>query len=157
MNAQPARIAMFATYVVGGIGLMIGFVTVTHSPRELSLGCLLAVGAVGVLSFIRHGLLHRSDAARMGWDYGTRNNFQIEVGIANLAWGIVAILAVALGWGLAVESALLLTFGVYMAGVAAFKLFAPDEGGLNVGAVIGAISFGGAMLYLGILGMSAAT
>ena len=157
MKIDSSRIAMIATYVVGGIGLMIGFVTVNQTPRELTLTCLLSVGAVGVLSFVRHGLLHRSDAARMGWDYGTRNNFQIEVGIANLAWGVIAILAVALDWGLAVEAALLLTLGAYMVGVALFKLFVPGDKGLNVGAVIGATSFGGALLYLGIAGMSAAT
>ena len=47
----------------------------------------LAVGGSGVLSFVRHAVFHRSDAARMHWDYGIRNDFQIEVGLANLSWG----------------------------------------------------------------------
>ena len=48
---------------------------------------LWVVGIVGVISFLRHAVFHRSDAKRMGWDYGKRNDFQLEVGFANLAWG----------------------------------------------------------------------
>jgi hypothetical protein len=148
---------MISTYLVGGIGLAIGFGTVQQTPAELTLACLLSVGAVGVLSFVRHSLMHRSDAARMGWDYGVRNNFQIEVGIANLAWGIVAILAVILGWGLAVESALVLTLGIYITSVALMKAFISGGQSRRLGPILGASAFGLALLYLGILGMAAAT
>jgi len=74
-DPRPSLVAMIATYVVGGIGLAIGISTVNQTPSDLSLSCLLGVGAVGILSFIRHSILNRSDAARMGWDYGKRNNF----------------------------------------------------------------------------------
>lgn len=148
---------MIATYVVGGIGLAIGISTVNQTPSDLSLSCLLGVGAVGILSFIRHAILNRSDAARMGWDYGIRNNFQIEVGIANLAWGIVAILAVILGWGLAVESALMLTLGIYITSVAVMKAFLSGGQSRRLGPILGASVFGLALLYMGILGMAAAT
>ena len=44
-------------------------------------------------AFVRHAVLHRSDAARMGWDLGRRNNFQIEVGMASgLAYFAIAAL-----------------------------------------------------------------
>lgn len=148
---------MIVTYVVGGIGLAIGATTVNRSPAELSLSCLLAVGIVGLLSFVRHALLNRSDAARMGWDYGRRNNFQIEVGIANLAWGIVAILAVALGWGLAVESATFLVFGGYIALVALMNVFSPGQQRRDIGAIFATGAFGAILLYVGIIGIAAAT
>ncbi len=97
MKPDDPRISMWLmnlTYVVGGIGLAIGYSTVNDTPASLSLAALLAVGGSGVLSWLRHSVFHRSDAKRMGWDLGQRNNFQIEVGIANLAWGILAILSV---------------------------------------------------------------
>ena len=156
-DPKSSRLVMISTYLVGGIGLAIGFGTVQQTPAELTLACLLSVGAVGVLSFVRHSLMHRSDAARMGWDYGVRNNFQIEVGIANLAWGIVAILAVILGWGLAVESALVLTLGIYITSVALMKAFISGGQSRRLGPILGASAFGLALLYLGILGMAAAT
>ena len=54
---------------------------------------LWSVGALGVAAFVRHAVLHRSDAARMGWDLGRRNNFQIEVGMASgLAYFAIAAL-----------------------------------------------------------------
>lgn len=156
-DPRPSLVVMIATYVVGGIGLAIGISTVNQTPSDLSLSCLLGVGAVGILSFIRHAILNRSDAARMGWDYGIRNNFQIEVGIANLAWGIVAILAVILGWGLAVESALMLTLGIYITSVAVMKAFLSGGQSRRLGPILGASVFGLALLYMGILGMAAAT
>lgn len=156
-DPRPSRLVMIATYCIGGIGLAVGFGTVHRTPAELSLACLLSVGLVGVLSFVRHSFMHRSDAARMGWDYGRRNNFQIEVGIANLAWGTAAILAVLLNWGLAVESALFVTLGTYITIVALMKTLSPGGQSRPLGPILGAATFGVALLYLGAVGMSAAT
>jgi len=110
-----------------------------------------------LLSFVRHSLLHRSDAARMGWDYGRRNNFQIEVGLANLAWGLVAVLAVVLNWGLAVQSATWLTMGFYLTAVTVMQLVAPGGKRRSVGPMIAIASFGILLIVIGGLGMSAAT
>ena len=42
----------------------------------------------------------------MKWDPGGRtDNFQIEVGMANLAWGVVAIASVLLDWGTYAQAA----------------------------------------------------
>ncbi|MEX1218545.1 MAG: DUF6790 family protein [Acidimicrobiales bacterium] len=149
--------AMTLTYIVGGIGLVVGSTTVGNDPADLTLACLLAVGGVGILSFIRHSLLHRSDAARMGWDYGKRNNFQIEVGLANLAWGVVALLAVSLNWGLMIESGLFLVEGVYIASVALMTLVSPGGQRRNIGGIIATAAFGTILLYVGISGITAAT
>ena len=61
----------------------------------------------------------------MHWDLGVRNNFQIEVGLANLAWGLVAILAVLLDWGLAAEATTFLIFGIYLLGVVGMQVVSP--------------------------------
>ena len=101
-HPRIAKVLMQVTWVVGGIGLFFGL-------NALSLGqissavqwvALWSVGGVGLLSFVRHSVFHRSDALRMGWDLGKRNDFQIEVGFANLAWGVVALIASSLDWGL---------------------------------------------------------
>jgi hypothetical protein len=76
--------------------------------------CLFAVGVLGVVSFIRHSIFHRSDAARMKWDIGRTDNFQIEVGLANLAWGVVGLAAVAWDWGVAAQAAITGVFGLYL-------------------------------------------
>jgi len=148
---------MLATYVAGGAGIAIGFYTLQKEPPSLSLACLLAVGATGLLSFVRHSVFHRSDAARMGWDNGRRNNFQIEVGLANLAWGLVGILAVVLGWGLAAEAVTFLVFGVYLTAVVVLNLASrPDQGRRSLGPLIGLGSFGMMLLVVGTWGVTAA-
>jgi hypothetical protein len=105
MNQERAAgITMALTYAVGALGLGIGFSTAFSPSPDLRWACLFAVGLAGLLSFVRHSLMHRGDAARMGWDSGTTNPFQIEVGLANLAWGLLAVIAVALSWGLGVST-----------------------------------------------------
>ncbi len=145
---------MLATYVVGGVGLALAFGTLASESPDLSWACLLAVGAAGILSFVRHSVFHRSDAARMHWDLGVRNNFQIEVGLANLAWGLVAVLAVVLEWGLAVQASTFLVFGFYLLGVAAMLVFAPGGSRRSPGPFLALASFGLMLSAVGIWAMT---
>lgn len=157
-GADPAasKWLMLATYAAGGVGLALAFSGLQRDPPSLAAGCLLAVGGGGLLSFVRHSLFHRSDAVRMGWDLGRRNNFQIEVGLANLAWGLVAILAVVLGWGLAAQAATFLVFGLYLLAVTAMQVFAPGGQRRALGPMLGLASFGLMLTLVGFLGMAAA-
>jgi len=143
---------MIATYVIAGSGLAVGIYTVYADPPSLTWAALMTVGAGGILSFFRHAVFHRSDAARMGWDYGTTNGFQIETGLANLAWGLLAVLAVILGWGLAVEAASFLVFGIYMVGAAVAQVV--YKRGLRIAVI--SLSFGGMMTWIGVAGIVAA-
>ena len=153
---KAANVTMGLTYAVGALGLGLAFSTVFSSDPDLRWGCLFAVGLAGVLSFIRHSLMHRGDAARMGWDMGRTNPFQIEVGLANLAWGLLAIVAVVLSWGLAVYAACFLVFGFYMAGVTGFKaLWASSGHPQEWRAVVPAASFAALLILIGAAGMSA--
>ena len=112
-SKTPAILAMWVGYALGGIGFFLGFAE-ANPIDALEPVVLWSVGALGVAAFFRHAVLHRSDAARMGWDLGRRNNFQIEVGMANLAWGLVALGAVAWDWGVAAQAAITLVFAVYL-------------------------------------------
>ncbi len=112
-SRSPATAAMWAGYVLAGIGFLLAG-THANASDALQPVALWSVGALGIVSFVRHALLHRSDAARMGWDLGRRNNFQIEVGFANLAWGLAAIGAVAFDWGVRAEAAITLVFALYL-------------------------------------------
>ncbi|MDP4014251.1 MAG: DUF6790 family protein [Candidatus Nanopelagicales bacterium] len=152
-DPRPSAWVMYATYAVGAIGIFIGFATVFADPPTLTWSCLLAVGAAGILSFVRHSILHKSDAARMGWDYGRRNNFQIEVGLANLAWGSVAVLAVVLDWGLITEAAMFLTMGLYLLFVAIMQLVWPGGQRRSPGPLAGILAFALALVVLGGAGI----
>lgn len=152
-DPRPSLAVMIATYAVGALGLFVGFFTITQDPPSLRWASLLAVGIVGLLSFVRHSLMYRSDAARMNWDYGRRNNFQIEVGLANLAWGTVALVSAIFGLGLVVDSAMLLTAGVYLGSVAVMLTAFPGGERRPVGPLVAIASFGALQIVLGVWGL----
>ena len=120
-GARMAGGLMGASYIAGGVGVFLGFCA--GSPAEgLVWVTLLSVGILGVLSFVRHSLFHRGDAERLGWEAGGRNNFQIEVGLANLAWGLAALATMVWDWGVAARAIVCLVFALYMAQVVVFNL-----------------------------------
>ena len=115
-NPRVSMLLMQLTWILGGVGFWNGFDALKTGdlPEAIQSVAVWSVGGVGLVSFIRHAVFHRSDAVRMGWDLGQRNDFQIEVGFANLAWGIVALVAWVRGWGTLVLGSLVLMFGIYM-------------------------------------------
>lgn len=133
-HPRISQLLMNATMVVGAIGYVLGFSMAGSTGPEAAISpvALLSVGVVGLLSMVRHSVFHRSDAIRMGWNQGRRNNFQIEVGFANLAIGLPAILAVTLDWGVAVEAGFVLTYALYFAQVSVLVLIDRDDGKLNL-------------------------
>ena len=75
------------------------FFIFTNPDLTVRIAAAVLVGAVGVLSFVRHSVYFASDQVRMGW-HQDRPEFQLEVGYANLAIGIWALVAAVLGRGL---------------------------------------------------------
>ena len=63
----------------------------------------------------------------MGWDYGQRNDFQLEVGFANLAWGVVAIVGIFQAWDTQTLGVLVLLVGIYMLQAAVLHLLELKE------------------------------
>lgn len=157
VSPKPAAVLMWATYIVGGVGSAIGYYTVALDPPNLTIAALMAVFATGVLSFFRHSIFNRSDAVRGGWDYGKRNNFQVEVGLANLAWGVYALVAVVFNWGLMAVSASFLISGFYFAFVTIFVIVTGDIKNRRIGPLIGIAVWAGIVISLGVLGVIAAS
>jgi hypothetical protein len=54
---------------------------------------------VGIISFVRHSVYFESDQILMGWRQ-EHKVFQLEMGYANLAIGIWALVAAVFNWGL---------------------------------------------------------
>jgi hypothetical protein len=73
----------------------------------------LLVGVVGIASFFRHSIFYFSDQARMGWKQ-EHPEFQLEVGYANLAIGIWAIIVAGFNWGALASGLLLAKYGTYL-------------------------------------------
>ena len=96
---------------MAGIFLGIFFVFV-DSALSVRIAAATLVGAVGIISFVRHSVYYRSDQARMGWQQD-HPEFQIEVGYANLAIGIWALAAAAYGSPLACGLVLAI-YGTYL-------------------------------------------
>lgn len=156
-SPKPAALLMGLTYAFGVVGIFVAFTTLNWQPASLSLAAVITVGGAGGLSFLRHSVFHRSDAVRMGWDTGQRNNFQIEVGLANLAWAVLAVLSVIFRWGLAAEAASFLVFGIYLLACAAMLLASHRLGSSRPwGPIIAMAVFGGLLSAVGVLGMQAA-
>jgi uncharacterized membrane protein len=112
-TAHEASLLMGATMVISMIGILLGiFFLFINTDLTVRITAATLVGVVGVLSFLRHSVYYESDQVRMGWRQD-RPEFQLEVGYANLAIGIWALVAAALGWVLAC-GIMLATFGTYL-------------------------------------------
>lgn len=141
---------MWVSYAFGAVGFFLAFWRST--PTEaLEPVVIWVVGGLGVVSFVRHALLHRSDAARMGWDIGRRNNFQIEVGLANLAWGLVALASVAWDWGVAAQAALTLVLALYLLSAVVLHVISVLGGSESRSAVAAWVSSGATLLIVVLL------
>ncbi|PKL68082.1 MAG: hypothetical protein CVV30_12120 [Methanomicrobiales archaeon HGW-Methanomicrobiales-1] len=99
-TAHEASLLMGATMAISMIGIFLGiFFMFINIDTTIRVAAAILVGCVGFISFIRHSVYYRSDQIRMGWRQD-HPEFQLEVGYANLALGIWALVAAALNWGL---------------------------------------------------------
>jgi hypothetical protein len=112
-TAHEASLLMGATMAIAVIGIFLGiFFLFINTNLTVRITAATLVGVVGVLSFLRHCVYYASDQVRMGWRQD-HPGFQLEVGYANLAIGIWALVAAALGWGL-VCGIMLATYATYL-------------------------------------------
>jgi hypothetical protein len=113
-TAREATLLFGATMVVSMVGVFLGiFYLFVNIDLSIRITTALLVGVVGIASFFRHSVFYLSDQARMGWKQ-EHPEFQLEVGYANLALGLWAIMVVALGWGALTCGLLLATYGTYL-------------------------------------------
>jgi hypothetical protein len=115
-TAHEASLLMGATMAVSMIGIFLGiFFLFIDTELTVRITAAILVGIVGIISFFRHSVYYESDQARMGWRQD-HPEFQLEVGYANLALGIWALVASAFGW--------VLVCGVMLAAYATYLLCA---------------------------------
>jgi len=113
-TAREAALLFGATILVSMIGVFLGiFYLFVNIDLSIRITTALLVGVVGIASFFRHSVFYLSDQARMGWKQ-EHPEFQLEVGYANLAIGIWAIIVAVLGWGALACGLLLAMFGTYL-------------------------------------------
>lgn len=96
---------------------MVGWAKRDHrciADRLLGWLLLLAVGVTGIYTFAMHVFFPAQSAAEIGWAVSP---FQYEVGIANLAVGVVALLAFWSGFGFRLAASL--TAAIWYGGDAA--------------------------------------
>jgi len=113
-DPKVSNYLMILTYVFGGAGIALGISGLTQGggPKAVHYALPLAVGAVGVLSMIHHAVFNVSDARRSGVD--SEPFYMIELGFANGAIGIIALLAFFGSWRAPAEIALMLTYALYL-------------------------------------------
>jgi len=113
-TAHEASLLMGATMGVSMIGIFIGiFFLFTNIDIAVRIAAAILVGVVGVISFVRHSVCYESDQCRMGWRQD-HPEFQLEVGYANLAIGIWALVAAVFNWGLVVYGVVLAIYATYL-------------------------------------------
>lgn len=111
---EIASLLFKLTIFITTIGLFISiYFVVADSALSYRIAAASMVGIIGILSFFRHSVFYRSDQARMQWQQ-EHPEFQIEVGFANLAIGIIALVASILNWGSLACGMVLLVYGLYL-------------------------------------------
>ena len=110
-----ASVLFAATIVTTVAGIFVTIYFLFSDPDfAYRVAAALLVGIVGLLSFLRHSVFYRSDQAPDGVVVQDRPEFQIEVGFANLAIGLIAFAAAGLNWGPLACGISLLTYGIYL-------------------------------------------
>jgi len=112
---MSARTMALLGIAVSSWGIFLGFYFYFQPNLELALAAVTVctVGVLGVLGFLRHTLLHKEDAERLGWQTD-HPDWQFEVGFANLGFGLVGLLAAVFSWGMKAEGALIAAYALYL-------------------------------------------
>jgi len=110
---MKAKLLLFVRYTIGGVGLYLGLAQ-AHSDiaNAVAIATLMAVGIVGILSFVSHVLLNQQDAKQIGFA-AKESSFQYEVGFANLAIGVAAVISYCANWGIRANATLLFVYSLY--------------------------------------------
>jgi uncharacterized membrane protein YfcA len=109
-----AGIIGWLSMVISFVGFFMGFYYLSDTPStSLAIVMITTVGITGVLAFIRHVIFHKEDAKRLGWET-ERPDWMFEVGFANLAFGVMGILVVALNWDVTAQVVVLIGYSIYL-------------------------------------------
>lgn len=153
------KLVSIVRYAAGGIGLYLATSQLSSNvPNAVALATLTAVGLVGVLSFVSHVLLHEADAKQIGFSSKTPS-FQFEVGFANLAFGVAALISYYAHWGLKANATILLAYAVYLLQAAILHAYTgyADKKTRKANLIRAAVTlaFSATMLYIVFKGINA--
>jgi hypothetical protein len=156
-SPKAANLLFILTLIVSILGIFLGLFYFFVDPATgLRIAVILMVGLVGVLSFLRHTVFYRSDQARIGWSQD-HPQFQMEVGWANLAIGVLALVSGILQWGLLAYSVSFLTYGIYLFGALVTHVrdvvVDPSAGKKKMGVIINTGFFVIFLLLFGVLAL----
>jgi hypothetical protein len=142
--------------IAGIFGVGVGIWRLPDAASALAVVTPTAVGLVGLLAFVRHFLFHESDAKRLAWE-PIRPEFQDEVGFANLAFALVALLAYFGGWAVAAQVAVVLGYGLYLLQAALLHTWQSMHGGGRLRrllqSALPALAFSILIIYLAVEAM----
>jgi len=114
VTAREAGALFGATMAIAMMGIFVAifmlFVDVSIAVR---IAAAILVGIVGILSFFRHSVWYKSDQVRKGW-YQEHPEYQLEVGYANLAFGIWGVIVAGLDFGALACGVVLGIYGTYL-------------------------------------------
>lgn len=119
---------------------------------------LTCVAFNGIISFISHVIFHRADAKRLGME-STNPGFQFEVGFANLAIGLSALLSFIFHWGVAANIAIILCFALYLLQAVILHLYRfikreKTDAGYLWGSVVFTAIYIANMLFFAVAGLT---
>jgi hypothetical protein len=160
IQLRVASVLMMAAFAAGAVGFVVGAVKLPDEFAAAEAVAIWSVGVVGVLSWFRHFIFYRGDAARMGWTGGFAG-FQWEVGYANLGFGLTALAAVFGDWGANAVAATVVGYGLYLLQAGVMHVWQAFGGRAHLGVETivrktFSLVFAGFLLYFGARALEAA-
>jgi len=132
-TAHEASLLMGATMAASMIGIFVGiFFLFLNIDIAVRIAAAILVGVVGIISYVRHSIYYKSDQIRMGWRQD-HPEFQLEVGYANLAIGLWALIIAAFNWGSFACGLIIAIYATYLLCTLSLHIFeARAEGDLHI-------------------------
>jgi len=112
-----ASVIAIIRYCIIGVGVALAYYlyfTWSDARPALEVILLTCVAFNGLISFLSHVVFYKADATRMGLQ-SSSSKYQYEVGFANLAIGLSALVAVLFQWGIPVYIILVICYSLYIA------------------------------------------
>ncbi|MCX6001057.1 MAG: hypothetical protein NTY79_00735 [Chloroflexi bacterium] len=148
-------------YCVITVGIAVAYYLYFHwsdARPAIEIILLTCVAFNGIISFVSHVIYHKSDARRLGLE-SANPGFQFEVGFANLAMGLGALLSLVFHWGVAANIAIILCYALYLLQAIILHLYRfikreKSDAGYLWGSVVFAFLYVANMLFFAAAGLA---
>ena len=148
-------------YAVITVGIAVAYYLYFHwsdARPAIEIILLTCVAFNGIISFVSHVIFHKSDARRLGLE-SANPGFQFEVGFANLAMGLGALLSLVFHWGATANIAIILCYALYLLQAIIMHLYRfikreKSDAGYLWGSVVFAFLYVANMLFFAVAGLA---